>query len=87
MIVAGCTPTIETPVPSGAGLNLDRVIVVGSCMSAGMADSEVRQEPGLPATEIPLGELLSGKSTIFIRQYCGLQPGAVEQPRFASLRC
>ena len=55
LIVAGCTPTIEPPVPSGVGLNLDRVIVVGSCMSAGMADSEVRQEPGLPATEVPLG--------------------------------
>jgi hypothetical protein len=55
LVVAGCTPTIEPPVPSGTGLNLERVIVVGSCMSAGMADSEVRQEPGLPATELPLG--------------------------------
>jgi lysophospholipase L1-like esterase len=55
LIVAGCTPTIDPPVPSSTGLNLERVIVVGSCMSAGMADAEVRQEPGLTISDIPHG--------------------------------
>lgn len=54
-IIAGCTPVIEPPAPEGEGLNLDKVVVVGSCLAAGMADSEVRQGPGLPATEVPYG--------------------------------
>ncbi|MFK7971579.1 MAG: hypothetical protein AB8F95_14530 [Bacteroidia bacterium] len=54
-MIAGCTPTIIPPTPSGEGLALDRVVVVGSCLAAGMSNSEVRQAPGLPPVEVPFG--------------------------------